>query len=158
MKRLFVLLSAALILNACGESDPSSNDTSGTPPQSMIADAPTDDGKGVGEITDVTLNDPLDAAMVTKGSAIFDMKCAACHKLTDKRVVGPGWKGLTERRKPEWIMNMILNVDIMLDKDPAAQAMLKECLVRMPNQNLTMEDARSVLEFAYSNDGKAVGK
>ncbi|MBP6183798.1 MAG: c-type cytochrome [Saprospiraceae bacterium] len=158
MKNLLLLLMGVLLMSACGGSDESTADTSGPPPQSMIADAPADDGKGVGEIKDVSLNSPLDAAMVDKGSAIFDMKCAACHKLTDQRVVGPGWKGLTDRRKPEWIMNMIMNVDVMLDKDPAAQALLKECLVRMPNQNLTMEDARSVLEFAYANDGQAVGK
>jgi len=124
----------------------------------MIADAPADDGKGIGEITEVKLNDPLDAGMVQRGQAIFDMKCSACHKLTDQRVVGPGWKGLTERRKPEWIMNMVTNVDVMLDKDPAAQEMLKQCLVRMPNQNLSVGDARDVLEFAFSNDGKPVGK
>ncbi len=70
------------------------------------------------------------------------------------RVVGPGWKGLTERRKPEWIMNMITNVEIMLDKDPAAQALLEECLMRMPNQNVSIGDARDILEFMYSNDGK----
>ena len=86
------------------------------------------------------------------------MKCAACHKLTDQRVVGPGWKGLTEKRTPEWIMNMTLNVDVMLEQDPVAQELLKECLVRMPNQNLSMEDARDVLEFMYANDGKAVGE
>jgi hypothetical protein len=44
----------------------------------------------------------------------------------------------------------------MLEQDPAAQAMLKECLVRMPNQNLTLGDARDVLEFMYANDGQAV--
>jgi hypothetical protein len=72
--------------------------------------------------------------------------------------VGPGFKGLTERRKPEWIMNMITNVDVMLEADPTAQALLKECLVRMPNQNLTIDDARAVLEYAYANDGYPVGK
>jgi hypothetical protein len=41
----------------------------------------------------------------------------------------------------------------MLSKDPKAQAMLEVCLVRMPNQNLTDEDARSILEFMRKNDG-----
>jgi hypothetical protein len=61
--------------------------------------------------------------------------------------VGPGWKGVTERRKPEWIMNMIMNVDVMLSEDPEAQKLLEECLVRMPNQNLNRTEAREVLEF-----------
>ncbi|NNC95233.1 MAG: c-type cytochrome [Chitinophagales bacterium] len=116
-----------------------------------------EEGKGVGEITHVDLNNPLVAEMVEKGTSIYELKCASCHKLTDKRVVGPGFAAITERRKPEWIMNMITNVDVMLKEDPEAQALLKECLVRMPNQNLSTEDARSVLEFLYANDGQEVG-
>jgi len=111
-----------------------------------------DDGRGVGEITNVTLNDPLNPDMVSRGKAIYEMKCAACHKLTAQRVVGPGWAGVTERRKPEWIMNMITNVEVMLEKDPAARQLLEECLTRMPNQNLSIGDARDVLELMYSND------
>ena len=95
--------------------------------------------------------------MVANGQAIYDLKCSACHKLTDQRVVGPGFKGVTERRTPEWIMNMAMNADVMLEKDPTARELLKECLVRMPNQNLSKDDARSVLEFFYSNDGQTVG-
>jgi hypothetical protein len=41
----------------------------------------------------------------------------------------------------------------MLNKDPQAQAMLEECLVRMPNQNLNDAEARSVYEFMRKNDG-----
>ena len=118
----------------------------------MVADEPVDDGKGVGEIKEVTLNNPLDQAMVARGKGIYEMKCSTCHKLNDQRISGPGWKGLSTRRKPEWIMNMITNVDIMLDEDPTAQALLEECLVRMPNQNLSIGDARDVLEFIYHND------
>ena len=39
-------------------------------------------------------------------------------------------------------MNMITNVDMMLESDPEAQKLLEQCLVRMPNQNLTKDDAR----------------
>jgi cytochrome c len=141
---------------ACGGGGASID--SDSKPQSMVATPRADDGKGIGEIKEVNLNDPLNAAMVERGRAIFDMKCAACHKLTEQRVVGPGFKGLTERRKPEWIMNMITNVDVMLEQDPTALALLKECLVRMPNQNLSIGDARDVLEFAYANDGRQVGE
>ena len=110
------------------------------------------EGKGVGEIKSVTLNDPLDQAMVKRGIAIYEMKCAACHKLKGSRIVGPSWAGLTSLRKPEWIMNMITNVDMMLEKDPVAQKLLEECLTRMPNQNVSVGDARDILEFMYQND------
>ncbi|MCO6490464.1 MAG: cytochrome c [Phaeodactylibacter sp.] len=158
MKRLTVLLVFALAIFACACGGSGDTSSAGKPaPKSMIDDPVADDGKGIGEIKEVSLNSPLKPNMVETGKAIYEMKCAACHKLSDQRVVGPGWKGVTERRKPEWIMNMTTNVDVMLEKDPAAQAMLKECLVRMPNQNLSIGDARDVLEFMYANDGHEVG-
>jgi hypothetical protein len=82
------------------------------------------------------------------------MKCQSCHKLSDEKLVGPGWKDVTKRRAPVWIMNMITNTEVMLDKDPEAQKLLELCMVRMPNQNLTVEEARKILEFQRSNDGE----
>ncbi|GAB3281587.1 hypothetical protein GCM10027347_57350 [Larkinella harenae] len=106
------------------------------------------------EIKEVKLTTPLDQSRVKEGTEIYDVKCAGCHKLDETKLVGPGWKDVTKRRKPEWIMNMITNVDMMLEKDPEAQKMLEQCLVRMPNQNLTEAQARSVLEYMRSNDGE----
>ena len=106
------------------------------------------------EIKDLALTNPLNQEWVTNGEKIYDSKCLSCHKLTDEKVVGPGWKGVTQRRKPIWIMNMILNVEIMLDEDPEAQLLLEQCLIRMPNQNLTEVEARQVVEFMRHNDGE----
>ncbi|MCC6816983.1 MAG: cytochrome c [Saprospiraceae bacterium] len=104
-----------------------------------------------GEITFAT---PLNSEWVTQGQNIYDLKCMACHKLTDEKLVGPGWKGVTKVRKPTWIMNMIINVDMMLESDPEAQKLLEQCLVRMPNQNVSKEEARSIIEFMRKNDGE----
>jgi cytochrome c5 len=112
----------------------------------------TTDGKGIGEIKSVALNNPLNQEMITKGEGIYNMKCAACHKLGTNRVVGPGFKGVTDRRKPEWIMNMITNTEAMLDEDPEARKLFEECLTRMPNQNVALADARDILEFLLKND------
>ena len=103
---------------------------------------------------DVTITNPLNAEWISNGKKIYDVKCQACHKLSDERVVGPGWKGVTKKREPHWIMNMITNVEMMLEKDPEAQKLLEQCLVRMPNQNITKDEARHVLEFMRSNDGE----
>lgn len=102
---------------------------------------------------EVELTTPLNPEWVAKGKGIYDMKCQSCHKLTDERLVGPGWKGVTQRREPHWVMNMITNVEMMLEKDPEAQKLLEQCLVRMPNQNIAKDDARQILEFMRSNDG-----
>ncbi len=103
---------------------------------------------------EIALANPLDAGMVTAGKATYDLKCQSCHSLKENKVVGPGWKDVTKRRKPVWIMNMITNVDMMLETDPEAQKLLEQCLVRMPNQNIDKDEARKVLEFMRSNDGE----
>lgn len=113
-----------------------------------------DPSKGIGQVQHVTLNTPLEQDRIDRGLAIYEMKCQACHRLDDRRVVGPGWAGVTKNRKPEWIMNMITNVDVMLDQDPEARKLLELCLTRMPNQNVSLGDARDVLEFMRQNDGE----
>ncbi len=106
------------------------------------------------EVKEISLTNPLDQAMVKEGQAIYDLKCSACHRLSGDRLVGPSWTGVTARRKPVWIINMITNVDMMLEKDEEAQKMLETCLVRMPNQNISEKEARSVIEFMRKNDGE----
>ncbi len=103
---------------------------------------------------DITLQNPLNEEWVTNGKAIYELKCLACHKLTDEKLVGPGWKDVTKTRNPVWIMNMITNVDVMLEKDAEAQKLLELCLVRMPNQNITFDESRQILEFMRKNDGE----
>lgn len=103
---------------------------------------------------DIQITNPLNAEWIAQGKSIYDMKCQSCHKLNDERVVGPGWAGITKRREPHWVMNMITNVDIMLEQDAEAQKLLEQCLVRMPNQNISKDEARSVIEFMRSNDGE----
>jgi|ERR1035437_436958 mono/diheme cytochrome c family protein len=109
---------------------------------------------GIGQFKQVQLTHPLDEGMVSKGEGIYKAKCFACHKLTEEKLVGPGWKGVTDRRTPEWIMNFITNTDMMLDKDIVAQQLMVVCIARMPNQNVSNDDARFVLEYIRKNDGK----
>ncbi|HLI93552.1 MAG TPA: cytochrome c [Puia sp.] len=110
--------------------------------------------KGIGRFDSVKLTHPLDQQLIAGGQAIYQSKCFACHKLTSELLVGPGWYGVTKRRTPEWIMNWVTNTKVMLDKDAAAQADMVVCLIRMPNQDLTDEQARQVLEFMRKNDGE----
>lgn len=150
---LLLALGATLMINTgCGNDE---GDKTEETTETTTTDANEGtDPRGIGKFTNVELTHPLDENMVAQGKTVYEVKCASCHKLTDERLVGPGWKGVTDRRTPEWIMNFSTNVDEMIEKDTAAQRMLEECLVRMPNQNLTDEDARAVLEFMRKNDGK----
>jgi hypothetical protein len=151
---IFVCASALTIL-ACNSNE--KKDTGSSTSSSENAGSTSGEGtdpKGIGKFKNVELTHPLDEKMVAAGENIYKVKCGSCHKLSEERLVGPGWKGVTDRRTPEWIMNFVTNVDEMIEKDTAAQKMLEVCLVRMPNQSLSDDDARHVLEFMRKNDGK----
>lgn len=157
MKKLILIIAVAL-LAACApdkaNQESAGSENSQEPSKTNAVAENTDPAKGIGQVTQVTLNTPLEQERIPRGKAIYEMKCQACHKLNDQRVVGPGWAGVTKNRKPEWIMNMVTNTDIMLDKDPEAQKLLELCLTRMPNQNVSIGDARDILEFMRQNDGE----
>lgn len=154
-KILFILVSSALIYACSGGAGTSANSTGTSADNSATASGnPSYDPKrGEGKFTKVDIGPTLNVTMADAGKKIYDVKCASCHKLTTEKLVGPGWSGVTKKLTPEWIMNFITNPDAMIDKDPEAQAQLEICLVRMPNQNLSDNDARSILEFMRQNDG-----
>jgi cytochrome c551/c552 len=154
MKKVLMLFAVAGFIYACGNNNSAKTESTGQQPAANESENPTYDPKrGVGRFTKVDVSPQLDVTMAAAGNKVYDSKCASCHKLTDERLVGPGWKDVTKRRTAEWIMNFATNPDEMLTKDPEAMAQLEICLVRMPNQNLTDDDARHVYEFMRKNDG-----
>ena len=103
--------------------------------------------KGVGPISSLELPAEINVEMAAHGSEVFTKMCTACHRPT-KKFIGPAPLGILERRTPEWIMNMILNPENMIQNDPLAKELLTEFNnAPMANQNLTMEEARAVLEY-----------
>jgi hypothetical protein len=77
---------------------------------------------GVGPIQSKIELGALDNALAQKNE-----KCAACHKIKE-RYVGPAIKGVTKRRAPEWIMNMILapvKAKMIILMQPKAKKMQK---------------------------------
>ncbi|MEO7922941.1 MAG: c-type cytochrome [Chitinophagaceae bacterium] len=147
-----LLFGSSLFFLACG-SEGVKKDEQPVDVQELSKDQPEVHGTELKE-ADITLNKPLDQTMVTAGKGIYGMKCQSCHNLTEVKLVGPGWKDVTKRRQPLWIMNMITNVEMMLETDPEAQKLLELCMVRMPNQNISKDEARSILEYMRSNDGE----
>lgn len=152
---LFFILSVAII--SCGEKKDTTEEeqTTSQPVEEpakpeaeeelVEALANPMENKGIGPVKQVELG-PVDQAMADEGKEIFEGYCAHCHK-TDKRYVGPALKEVTTRRSPEWIMNMIINPEVMVKEDPIAQALLKEYMSPMANQGITEEQARKILEY-----------
>jgi mono/diheme cytochrome c family protein len=110
------------------------------------------DELGIGPIKSEVKLGPVDKTLAVKGESLFNTKCAACHKI-DSRLVGPPLKDVTKRRRPEWIMNMMLNPQQMTMENPTAKELFATYLVQMTFQDVNQDDARAILEFFRNNDG-----
>ncbi len=148
---LFIPIFFFLLFANCGGGSSEKKESLDPPPKSMVEEkpaAPADpmDNKGVGPIKNVELGE-IDMAMVEEGKQIYQTMCTLCHK-PDQKHIGPALKGVLSRRSPEWIMNMILNPEVMVIEDPIAKQLLADFYgAPMANQNLTEEQARKVLEY-----------
>lgn len=151
-QNLFLLIAVAafLFMASCSSntSEQKENASNKSGAQTEAEEAPE---IGVGPVKTVQLQDELDQGLVDKGLSIFDGKCSACHQFED-RYVGPALGGVTERRNPVWIMNMIVNPEEMTQKDPIAKQLMADYLTQMVNQNVSEEDARAILEYFRSID------
>ncbi|HSP12661.1 MAG TPA: cytochrome c [Salegentibacter sp.] len=160
------IFAAMLLLFSCGDSEKKEKDEirlddykeAPAPEQkSESQDSEADGGddlsnKGIGPIDNLDLGEDIDADMAARGGDIFKNMCSACHKM-DKKFVGPQIAGVTERRSPEWIMNMILNPEQMIKEDPIAKRLLIESnMAVMANQGLAEDEARAILEYFREYD------
>jgi len=146
--KLIIGCALALAMASCGGDKPKKEAPAAEEQKSKVATEIVDpmNNKGIGPITSLTLGE-IDNTMVAEGEVIFKAKCTACHKIS-KKFVGPALKGVTERRSPEWIMNMALNPEVMVAEDPIAKQLLVEFNgAPMANQNLTEQEARAILEY-----------
>ena len=158
------LAALALFLFSCGgdkktdtvpTAETATTETPATETPAASADAASyDPNRGIGKYDEGSVDvSKFDPAMAAEGKKIAESKCMSCHKTTDEKLVGPGWKGVTTRKAPHWIMNFISNPDPMIDVDPELQKQLELCLVRMPNQSLTDTEARQIFEYMREIDG-----
>lgn len=144
-----ILLTGGLLAAGCSRDDETGK-ADGASPAAKSGDAAS--ATGVGPIKNLPL-EPLDETLASRGEQIFSGTCAACHKM-DRRYVGPALAGVTKRRTPEWIMNMIMNPVEMTQKDPTAKALLAEYMTQM-SVNASEEDARALLEYFRKVDDES---
>ncbi|HLA78513.1 MAG TPA: cytochrome c [Vicinamibacteria bacterium] len=101
---------------------------------------------GVGPIKEPLNLDPIDEQLAAAGQKLYQMNCGSCHRL-DRRFVGPPLGAVTARRSPEFVLNMILAPQAMLQKHPEARKLLEQYLTPMTPANVSREEARAVLEY-----------
>ncbi len=150
-KKIVLGVTIAMFLVACGGGESNSNTTKSNDNSKQIIDPMND--KGIGPIISVDISGVIDVNMAIKGEEIFKGKCAACHKM-DKRKIGPEMAGITAKRTPEWIMNMIMNPDQMVKENAQARELLMEYSAPMANQSLTESETRAILEYFRQYDNE----
>ena len=136
-----------IAITSCGDTS-KQNSSEAPPPVSMVEEALDPmENPGIGPIKTVVLGAEVDVDMAKEGEEYYQQLCTACHK-PDQKYIGPSPAGIMERRSPAWIMNMILNPEEMVLKDPIAKDLLIEYNgAPMANQNLTEDQARAILEY-----------
>lgn len=150
--RIPAALLVTALLGACGGAADAPDSTSAQGAvASVAAPAPLSQvelEQGIGPIRDLTLG-PVDEALASEGNAAFVMKCSACHKI-EERYIAPQLGTVLSRRRPEFVMNMMLNATEMVQRHPEVQALLAEFFTPMPVQVTKQEEARAILEYLRS--------
>ena len=98
---------------------------------------------------------PVNEALVESGEKLFSTKgCTACHAF-GKKVTGPDLAGVSQRRTQQWLEQQILHPDVMTKQDPIARELFVKHSLQMPNQKLTEDEARAVIEYFKHKDKEA---
>ena len=143
MRTRILPLFLPFLLAACGDT-PAGGASQAAPAASDLT--PWQVEHGIGPVTETITLKPIDQHEATEGKGAFDQRCGSCHK-PNERYVGPALGGVVERRGPEYVMNMVLNPAEMIRRHPEAKKLYATYLVEMPNQGLTPEQARHVVEY-----------
>jgi len=100
-----------------------------------------------------------------KGEAIFKgkRKCKTCHKLTEKKKVGPGLKGVSNRHTDAWFKKWLANPQKTWEEnDPETQKLKQWKKGRAKKKKTAMKfkpplseaEIEDVIAFFKKNDGK----
>lgn len=145
MKLFFYTLMISSFL-ACGNSGDSNEKktTQKAKTESGLSDFELKNG--LGPVKEEIKLGELNMKMATAGKAVFEQNCSACHKV-DQRYVGPQLDDMLSRRTPTYLMNMMLNPEEMIKKHPEGKKMFAQFLTPMPYQNVTVDQARSIVEY-----------
>lgn len=96
-----------------------------------------------------------DDELAEKGEALFSTKgCTACHA-QGRRLTGPDLAGVSMRRTQAWLEQQILDPATMAQEDPIARELMAKHALQMPNQKLTPDEAKAVIEFFKHHDQEA---
>jgi protein SCO1/2 len=94
---------------------------------------------------------------IGKVGEIYQSRCASCHSLGSGDGLGPGLRGVTQKRDKKWLARWLKEPDLMIkEEDPIAMELFKRYnKVLMPNLRLNDADVEALIHFLEASDSKA---
>lgn len=157
MKNIVLLLGGLLFIIGCGNPEPKEKKSISFHKKEEIEpieelEVPANGNKGIGPIK-IFVDPAFSQTQVDQGNKLFIVKCSMCHELKEEKL-GPALTGVTKRRTPEWILNMILNSSEMLEKDKDAIALKARYDNTMVSMGLSEDEAKAVFAYLKQEDSK----
>jgi hypothetical protein len=100
---------------------------------------------GIGPVTKLELN-TLNDSLMNVGKKLFDDKCSQCHTMEYKNI-GPDISDILAYRKPEWIVNFMLNKEEMLLRDSLSIITKNKYESNCGAEITNKKDALALLEY-----------
>ena len=142
---LSIIALGILVVAGCGQKSADQASSSGSSGTAAAAVSRYDSGPRAAASA-------VDGALAEKGEQLFQTKgCSACHAF-GKKSAGPDLAGVTMRRTATWMENQILHPEVMTREDPISHQLFAQFALQMPNQGLTPDEARAVVEFFKHKD------
>ena len=97
------------------------------------------------------------SAQAPNGEKLFKDNCTQCHSAGENKVIGPGLKGIHDRREEDWLIKWVKNSSAMIKAgDEYGIKIFNDYgKVVMPNQNLGDEEIKAVFAYVKAEGAKA---
>ncbi len=99
----------------------------------------------------------MSEATIAKGKELFVGRCQSCHAVTDEVVIGPGLKGVLERRELPWLLKWIRNSQALIQSgDPTAVQLYNEYNQTQMTSflDLSDDDIKAILAYVKSAENQ----
>ena len=114
------------------------------------------------QVTDTLSKDKpysTDKELITKGQALFQTNCSACHNFRQKGI-GPNLTGVTAAVTPAWLRAFVRNAPEQISRgDARAARLFEEYKQYMPAfPALTDPDLEAILAFVHANQKRPLAR
>ncbi len=81
-------------------------------------------------------------------AAHFTKSCSSCHTIGQGDTIGPDLKGVTERRKWDWLLHFVISPAAAIqENDPTAKELVSKYKMVMPDQDLKKDEIGALLDY-----------